>query len=69
MFLLASEFTDNFSGFTSAMIYTYVPYKAVEVYVRGAMSEFWSLVFYPLIFWAVYKLIKTPRLPTISFDK
>jgi hypothetical protein len=61
MFLLVSEFTDNFSGFTSAMIYTYVPYKAVEVYVRGAMSEFWSLVFYPLIFWAVYKLIKTSK--------
>lgn len=61
MFLLVSEFLDNFSGLTSALIYTYVPYKAVEVYVRGAMSEFWSLVFYPLIFWAVYKLIKTSK--------
>lgn len=66
MFLLVSEFLDNYSGFVSAMIYTYVPYKAVEVYVRGAMSEFWSLVFYPLIFWAVYKLIKTSRIKYIA---
>lgn len=59
MFLLVSEIFGNFPGFVSGVIYTYVPYKAMEVYVRGAMSEFWSLVFYPLIFWAVYKLIKT----------
>jgi hypothetical protein len=66
MFLLVSEFLDNFSGFTAALIYTYVPYKAVEVYVRGAMSEFWSLVFYPLVFWAVYKLIKTSKVRYIA---
>lgn len=59
MFLLVSEIFGNFPGFVSALIYTYAPYKAMEVYVRGAMSEFWSLVFYPLIFWAVYMLIKT----------
>ena len=66
MFLLVSEFLDNFSGFISAMIYSYVPYKAVEVFVRGAMSEFWSLVFYPLIFWAVYKLIKTSKVKYVA---
>lgn len=59
MYLLVGDLLGNFPGFVSAMLYTYVPYKAVDVYVRGAMSEFWALVFYPLIFWAVYKLIKT----------
>ncbi|EKE12925.1 MAG: hypothetical protein ACD_13C00119G0006 [uncultured bacterium] len=66
MFLLVSEMLGNFPGFVSAMLYTFVPYKAVEVYVRGAMSEFWSLVFYPLIFWAVYKLIKTLKTKYIA---
>ncbi len=66
MFLLVSELLGNFPGFASAVIYTYVPYKAVDVYVRGAMSEFWSLVFYPLIFWAVYKLIKTAKTKYIA---
>jgi len=66
MFLLVSEFFGNFPAFVSAVVYTYVPYKAVEVYVRGAMSEFWALVFYPLIFWAVYKLIKTSKTAYIA---
>lgn len=66
MFILVSELLGNFPGFVSAVIYTYVPYKAVDVYVRGAMSEFWSLVFYPLIFWAVYKLIKTAKAKYIA---
>lgn len=59
MFLLASELFGSFPGFVSAVVYTYVPYKAVDVYVRGALSEFWALIFYPFVFWAVYKLIKT----------
>ena len=67
MYLLVSDLLGNFPGFIAAMLYTYVPYKAVDVYVRGAMSEFWALVFYPLIFWAVYKLIKTLKPKYIAF--
>ena len=66
MFLLVSELFGNFPGFVSGMLYTYVPYKAVDVFVRGAMSEFWALIFYPLIFWAVYKLIKTLKAKYIA---
>ena len=61
MFLLVSDLLGNLSGFVSALTYAYVPYKAVEVYVRGDMSELWSMVFYPLVFWAVYKIIKTSK--------
>lgn len=67
MFLLVSELWGNFPGFVASLLYTYAPYKATDVYVRGAMSEFWSLVFYPLIFWAVYKLIKTLKPKYIAF--
>jgi uncharacterized membrane protein len=66
MFLLVSDVLDNFSGFVAAVLYTFVPYKAVDVYVRGDMNEFWSLVFYPLVFWAVYKIIKTSKLKYIA---
>lgn len=40
-----------------SVMYTYVPFKAAEVFVRGSLSEFWAFVFFPLIFWAVYRLI------------
>lgn len=59
MYLLVKELLDRWSGFISALFYTYIPYKAVEVYVRGALSEFWAQIFFPLILWAIYKLIKT----------
>lgn len=49
------------------MLYTYVPYKALEVYVRGALSEFWSLVFYPLIFFSIYQLIFKKSLKYVVF--
>lgn len=60
MYLFLKEVLGKLPAFFGALLYSYIPYKAVEVYVRGAMSEFWSLVFYPLIFWAIYKLLKKP---------
>lgn len=54
-------------AFFGAMLYTYIPYKALEVYVRGALNEFWSLVFFPLIFWAIYQLISRKKLKYIIF--
>ncbi|MDI6785138.1 MAG: hypothetical protein QMD92_00355 [bacterium] len=61
MFVLVDSLIGHWSAFVSSVLYTYVPYKAVEVYVRGAMSEFWALTFFPLIFWAIYKFIKTEK--------
>lgn len=54
-------------AFFGAMLYTYIPYKALEVYVRGALNEFWSLVFFPLIFWTIYQLINKKKLKYIIF--
>ncbi|MEK7168647.1 MAG: glycosyltransferase [Patescibacteria group bacterium] len=70
MFLLISELLKNkWAGFVSAALYTYIPYKAVEVYVRGALSEFWAQVFFPLIFYLIYKVIKTGKVSfTISLS-
>ncbi|MEK7472752.1 MAG: 6-pyruvoyl-tetrahydropterin synthase-related protein [Patescibacteria group bacterium] len=61
MYILVSELTNKWSGFVASVLYTYIPYKAVEVYVRGALSEFWAQVFFPLILWSLYKLIKTNK--------
>ena len=65
MYILVSTLIDKWSGFVSALLYTYIPYKAVEVYVRGALSEFWAQIFFPLIFWAIYKLVKTGKIKYI----
>lgn len=56
MYLLSKEFFGKLGGLISAVFYTYAPYHAVDVYVRGAFPEFWSMVFLPAIFWSLYKL-------------
>jgi len=61
MFILVKELTNKWSGFVASILYTYIPYKAVEVYVRGALSEFWAQIFFPLILWSIYKLVKTGK--------
>ena len=61
MFVLVKSILGKWPAFVAALVYSYVPYKAVEVFVRGALNEFWTLAFLPLAFWAVYRLIKTGK--------
>ncbi len=61
MFVLIKSFLGKWPALVGTLMYSYVPYKAVEVFVRGALNEFWTLTFLPLAFWAVYRLIKTGK--------
>lgn len=49
MYLLGSRLWGKTGGVISALMYTYAPYRAVDVYVRGAMGEAWAFIFLPLI--------------------
>lgn len=61
MFIFLNSWLKKWPALVGAVLYTYAPYKAVDVYVRGALSEFWAFVFFPLIFWSVYQFIKTEK--------
>jgi len=61
MYFLAREFWGELGGLISALFYIYAPYRAVDVYVRGAMAEGWGLVWFPLIFLAVWKVIREKK--------
>src|SRR3989344_1745342 len=67
MYLFLKSWLSKWSAFIGAVLYTYVPYKAVDVYVRGAMNEFWALVFFPFLFWSSYKLVKTGQKKYVAF--
>ena len=58
MFLLTKEFWGDLGGLISAVFYIWAPYHAVDLYVRGAMGEFWALAWLPAIFWVVAELVK-----------
>src|SRR3990172_12075804 len=62
MYLFSKEYFGKYGGLVSAVLYTYAPYHSVDVYVRGALAEFWSFVFIPAIFWAVHRISKNNSL-------
>ncbi len=57
MYLLGLALFGPVGGFISAVFYAYAPYRAVNIYVRGAMNEAWASVFFPLIFYFSRNLI------------
>lgn len=58
---------DSFSSLVGSLLYSYIPYKAVEIYVRGSLSEFFSYAFFPLIFWSSFQLIKLGKLRYVTW--
>lgn len=55
MFLLGKELFGTIGGIIAAVFYTYAPFHAVEIYVRGSLTEFWAFVPLPLIFYSLIK--------------
>lgn len=62
MFIFLNSWLGKWPALVGALLYTYAPYRAVDVYVRGALSEFWAFVFFPLIFWSSCQFIKTEKI-------
>ena len=56
MYFWAKHQFGRASGVTAALFYTYVPYKAVDAYVRGALAELFSFVWLPLILLGIDRL-------------
>ncbi|MBP9817641.1 hypothetical protein KBC75_02690 [Candidatus Shapirobacteria bacterium] len=67
MYFLAANVFSPLGGLLAALFYTYAPYHAVNIYVRGAMNEAWAAVFFPLILLMAKKLIETKKLKFILF--
>lgn len=63
MFLLCSLYFGEKGGLLGAMAYIYSPYFDVDLYVRGAYSEFSAMAFYPLALYgfARYGVEKNPK--------
>ncbi len=59
MYLLAYEFWGLWGAFLSSVLYLYSPFHALDIYVRGAVGEFWAFAFLPLVFLGMYKIFKS----------
>jgi hypothetical protein len=58
MYFFAKELFGKIGGIVAALFYIYVPYHAIDIYVRGDVSEFWAYAFIPLVFYGLWKIYK-----------
>ena len=67
MYLFSKEVFGKWEAILSSAAYTFISYHAVDVYVRGALAEFFAFVFLPLIFWTLLKLQKEIKTRYVIF--
>lgn len=56
--LLLTLFSNKTAAFMGSLLYIYAPVRAVEVYVRGSLSEFLAMAIFPILFLFSYRIIK-----------
>jgi hypothetical protein len=62
MYFLSKEiWKDKLGALVSGILYIYAPYRAVDVWVRGALPESFSFVLYPLIILFFERYLKTNK--------
>lgn len=66
IYILGNKLFGKKAGILAAFVYTYAPYRAVDMYVRGSLSELWAFVFFPLIFFASILLAEKINLKNLS---
>ncbi len=61
MYFLGRKFWGTTGGLISGIFYMYAPYRAVDVWVRGALNESLAFIFFPLIFLFLDLYIHKPQ--------
>lgn len=62
MFVLSAYFwRSKFAGFISAVLYIYLPYRMVDLYVRGSIGESVAFALYPLILFSMLLIVNPSR--------
>ena len=62
MFWALSQFFGKYASFTGAIVYLFVPYRFLDIYVRGSLGENLAFAFAPLILGSVFKIAKGKKL-------
>lgn len=58
IYYLVEKLWGKYPALTSAILYLFAPYKALDIYVRGALAESMALAVVPYVFYFYYKFIK-----------
>lgn len=61
IYLFSKELLKEKSALIVAVAYMTVPYHAVDIFVRGALSESWGLTLVPLVLYSVVRVCREPK--------
>lgn len=62
MYLLGLSLGAPLIALTGSVIYTYLPYHALDVFVRGTLGESWAIAIFPFVILSLIKAIKKPTI-------
>jgi hypothetical protein len=60
MYLFLRKYVGKWSAFAGSTLFIYTPYRAVQIYVRGAMGEALALALLPWVALALINLVRKP---------
>jgi len=67
MYFLTKELFGKYPALVAATLYAFAPYRALDIYVRGAVSESFAIAIIPLVFYFGLKVIKESNLKNNIF--
>lgn len=68
MYVLARLYLNKLPSLLAALLFLYTPYRAVQIYVRGAMGEALALAILPFVIWGFVKLIRDTKLKNLALS-
>lgn len=60
-FILGKRLFGVHGGIVAAILFTLAPYRAVDLYIRGAIGEVWAMAFFPWVFDGILGIAKNER--------
>ena len=67
MYFFAKEIWGKSGAVLSALLYVFVPYHAVDIFVRGDVAEFWAYALTPFVFYGLLGVHKTGKFRIETF--
>lgn len=61
MYSWTKKYFGRVGGVVAAVAFTLAPYRAVDLYVRGAIGEVWAIAYFPWLLLAVDQWFEKPR--------
>lgn len=61
MYIFSKQYFGEKGAVLSSIVYTFSPYKLLNIYVRGSVGELWALAVVPFLFWSIYKFINEEK--------